>query len=92
MQEQGTFTISPSGTNSAPAYTQKYSKADFGVANNDTLNFNFMGTYIGPTASKYNEGFGDPFSGYQRTGSYNTYTVQSFLNFSTTSAALPVAS
>jgi hypothetical protein len=49
-----------------------------------------MGTYIGQTASRSNEGFGDPFTGYQRVTSYNPYTVQSFLNFST-SRALPVS-
>ncbi len=90
-QQQGTFTITPSGTNAAPTYTQKSSKADFGVANNDTLNFNFYGTYIGQNASRSNEAFGDPMTGYQRVGSYNPYTVTTFFNYSTRQAALPVS-
>jgi hypothetical protein len=90
MQEQGIFMVYPAGNNSAPTYTAITNKTQYGLAPTDSLNFNFMGTYIGQTASRSNEGFGDPFTGYQRTSSYNPYTVQSYLHFSS-SQALPVS-
>ena len=50
MQDQGSFDIMPSGTNSSPTYTQQISKTAIGLQSNDTLNFKFFGTYIGQTA------------------------------------------
>ena len=89
IQEVKTFTVEPSGTNSAPKYTQKFAKADVGLTGN--LNFKFIGTYIGQSASRSNEAFGDPFNNYGRstqTSSYSTYNVTSFYTFAT--AVLPV--
>ncbi|WP_207496054.1 hypothetical protein [Aridibaculum aurantiacum] len=90
MQEQGSFPVFPTGNNSAPTYTAYTFKSQFGLLPTDTVNFNFMGTYIGQTAFRSNEGFGDPFTGYSRVSAYNPYTVQETFNFST-SAALPVS-
>jgi hypothetical protein len=90
ISEKNTFTITPSGTNSAPVYTQTSSKTDLGVSGGVT--FNFIGTYISGNASRSNEAFGDPFSTYSRIGnlrSYNPYTISSFYTFSS-AGALPV--
>lgn len=89
IQEVKTFTVEPSGTNSAPKYTQKFAKADVGLSGN--LNFKFIGTYIGQNASRSNEAFGDPFNNYGRgteATSYNTYNVTSYFTFAT--GILPV--
>lgn len=91
MQEQGTFPVFPQGNNASPEYTAITLKSQYGMAPGDTLNFNFMGTYIGQNASRSDEGFGDPFTNFiTRVESYNSYTVQSWFNFSS-SAALPVS-
>jgi hypothetical protein len=90
IQEKSTFTVTPSGTNSAPVYSQTSSKADLGVSGSVT--FNFIGTYVTGNASRSNEAFGDPFSSYSRVAnlrSYNPYTVTSFYTFSS-AGALPV--
>ena len=89
IQEGTTFTIEPSGTNSAPTYTQKIAKADIGLSGN--LNFKFVGNYVGRSASRSNEAFGDPFNNYSRNAtaaSYNPYTITSYFTF--TSNPLPV--
>lgn len=88
-QDQGTFTVSPSGTNNSPSYTATTYKSQYGLLPTDTINFNFMGTYIGQTASRSNEAIGDPFTSYLRVAGYNPYTVQSWFNFSS-ARALPV--
>jgi hypothetical protein len=90
IQEKATFTVTPSGTNSAPVYTQTSSKADLGVSG--PVTFNFIGTYITANASRSNEAFGDPFTSYSRVGnlrSNNPYTVTTFNTFSSTTT-LPV--
>ena len=89
IQEVKTFVVEPSGTNSAPKYTQKFAKADVGLTGN--LNFKFIGTYLGQSASRSNEAFGDPFNNYGRSteaSSYNAYNVTSYYTFAT--AILPV--
>ena len=89
IQEGASFTIEPSGTNSAPEYTQKISKAELGLSGN--LNFKFVGNYIGQSASRSNEAFGDPFTNYSRNAvvaSYNPYTTTSYFTFA--SSVLPV--
>ena len=82
IQEGTNFTIEPSGTNSAPQYTQKIAKADIGLSG--SLNFKFVGNYIGQSASRSNEAFGDPFNNYSRNASaasYNPYTIASYFTF-----------
>ena len=89
IQEGATFTIEPAGNNAAPQYTQKISKAELGLTGN--LNFKFVGNYIGKSASRSNEAFGDPFNNYSRNASvasYNPYTITSFFTF--TSNPLPL--
>ena len=90
MQEQGIFQVTPSGSNNSPVYTATTAKTQFGLTPTDSLNFNFMGNYIGQTASRSNEAVGDPFTGYLRVDGYNPYTVQSFFRFSSALAVLPV--
>lgn len=74
---------------SASAYTGSGSKARLGLTG--SLNFKFIGTYIGRSASRSAEAFGDAFDGYARpsgTLSYNPYTVNTYFTY--TSGVLPV--
>lgn len=90
LLEAGSFTVNPSGTDSAPTYTQSSSKASLGLTG--SLNFKFIATYIAPSASRSNEAFGDPFTSYAGNGGasgYAPYTVTSFFAFA--SGALPLA-
>jgi hypothetical protein len=87
IQELGTFKVIPSGTNSAPTYTQSTAKSDLGISG--PLNFKFVGSYISARALRSNEAFGDPFDNYLGTTSYAPYTIKSYFTFSSASA-LPV--
>lgn len=88
IQELGTFKVIPSGTNSAPTYTQSTAKSDLGTSG--PLNFKFVGSYIGARAFRSNEAFGDPFDNYLTTTlSYAPYTIKSYFTFSSASV-LPV--
>lgn len=83
-----TFSVVPSGTNSAAVYTVGESKTKLGITGN--VSFNFIGTYIGENASRSNEGFGEGFVNYSRTArtaSYNSWNVTTFFTFAST---LPV--
>lgn len=88
VNDGATFTVAPSGTNSAPVYTVGESKTKLGVTGN--VSFKFIGTYIGPNASRSNEGFAESFATYTRTArtaSYNPWNVTAFFGFAST---LPV--
>jgi hypothetical protein len=70
-------------------YTGSSSKERLGITG--PLNIKFVGTYIGRSASRSNEAFGDPFVNYARPAgmlSYNPYTITSYFTY--TSTLLPV--
>jgi hypothetical protein len=81
------LTVTPTGTNTSPTYSQRSSKSDLGITG--TVAFKFLGTYISTTAYRSAEGFGDTSATFlQPTNGWVPYTAKSFFNYSAT--ALPV--
>jgi hypothetical protein len=88
FQEGTPLSITPTGTNTSPTYSQTAKKSDLGLGAG-SIAFKFIGTYIGNTAFRSNEGFGVSFGSFLLpAGGYKPYAVTTFLTFS--SATLPV--
>jgi hypothetical protein len=97
LLQGSTFSITPTGVNNARSYSTGVAKTDLGLSAGSTVNFNFIGTYIGSNCYRSTEGIGDTSAtllrvdvgaGGSRTAGYNAYSPKTFFSYS--SLTLPL--